>query len=256
MGNPGGNLLHSETDDESEYTFRGDLGRRRTTIGNRSRFSEGDTEESPAPWTVAADSVDTSDRNPLATRTVTTRAPSVPLVSDSTIRYQSFPRTSPPPEFARELVTVFRAHENDIATENLDDGLKSDAVLAELRDDLTEIGFDVEQGKKREEKIFRPVLFGENGEPQLRYEVDAYHPGYGCGLEVEAGRAWKGNAIYRDLIQAMMMVQVDTLALAVPNLYKHANGENPAYRKSRNVIETLYDVDRTELPFGTILIGY
>jgi len=178
------------------------------------------------------------------------------LVSDSTIRYQSFPRTRPPPEFVRELVNVFRAHEDEIATEELDDGLKSDNVLAELRDDLTDIGFDVEEGKKREEKIFRPVLFGENGEPQLRYEVDAYHEEHRCGLEVEAGRAWKGNAIYRDLIQAMMMVQVDTLALAVPNAYKHANGVNPAYERTRDVVATLYDVDRAELPFDTVVIGY
>lgn len=182
------------------------------------------------------------------------------IMADSSIRYQSFPRTSPPPEFARELVNVFRAHEDEIATEDLDDGLKSDAVLAELRGDLTDIGFDVEEGKKKEEKIFRPVLFGENGEPQLQYEVDAYHPEYGCGLEVEAGRAWKGNAIYRDLIQAMMMVQVDTLALAVPNVYRYSRGdsigENPAYRKTRDVIATLYDIGRADLPYDTVLIGY
>lgn len=188
--------------------------------------------------------------------TVTSQAPPKWIVPDSTIRYQSFPRTSPPPKYARELVNVFRAHEDEIATEELDDGLKSDEVLAELRDDLTGIGFDVEQGKKKEEKIFRPVLFGENGEPKLQYEVDAYHPEYSCGLEVEAGRAWKGNAIYRDLIQAMMMVQVDTLALAVPNLYRYSSGENPAYDKTRNVVATLYDASRAELPYSTILIGY
>jgi hypothetical protein len=32
---------------------------------------------------------------------------------------------------------------------------------------------------------------------------------------VEAGRAWMGNAIYRDLLQALVMVQVDHLILAV-----------------------------------------
>lgn len=174
----------------------------------------------------------------------------------STIRYHSFPRTSPPPEFTEQLVGVFRDHEPEIATEHLDDGLKSDAVLTAVRDDLTDIGFDVEQGKKKDEKIFRPVLFGENGEPKLQYEVDAYHPEYSCGLEVEAGRAWKGNAIYRDLIQAMMMVQVDTLALAVPNVYRYSAGENPAYEKTRNVVATLYTTARTNLPYETVLIGY
>lgn len=178
------------------------------------------------------------------------------VMSDSTIRYHSFPRTSPPPEFTEELVNALRVHEADIGTELLDDGLKSDEVLATIREELTDIGFDVEEGKKKEEKIFRPVLFGEDGEPQLQYEVDAYHPEHRCGLEVEAGRAWKGNAIYRDLIQAMMMVQVDALALAVPNIYRYSSGENPAYQKTRDVIATLYDTARTSLPYNTVLIGY
>jgi hypothetical protein len=88
-------------------------------------------------------------------------------------------------------------------------GLTSDAVLAVLHPQLEALGFQVEKGKVREQKIERPVFFGENGIPALRYQIDAYHPGWRCGLEVEAGRAWMGNAIHRDLIQALVMVQVD-----------------------------------------------
>lgn len=54
----------------------------------------------------------------------------------------------------------------------------------------------------------------------------------------------------------MMMVQVDTLALAVPNIYKYSSGENPAYQKTHDVVATLYDTARTNLPYNTILIGY
>lgn len=54
----------------------------------------------------------------------------------------------------------------------------------------------------------------------------------------------------------MMMVQVDTLALAVPNLYTYSSGRNPAFEKTSNVVETLYGVDRVELPYELILIGY
>jgi hypothetical protein len=43
-------------------------------------------------------------------------------------------------------------------------------------------------------------------------------------LEIEAGRAWMGNAVYRDLIQALVMVEVDVLALAVPNGYRYKSG--------------------------------
>jgi hypothetical protein len=53
------------------------------------------------------------------------------------------------------------------------------------------------------------VFFGENGQPALKYEVDAYHPEWKAGLEIEAGRAVMGNAIYRDLVQALVMVEVD-----------------------------------------------
>ena len=40
----------------------------------------------------------------------------------------------------------------------------------------------------REQKIERPVFFGENGVPALRYQIDAYHP----RLAMWAGsRGWK-----------------------------------------------------------------
>lgn len=174
----------------------------------------------------------------------------------SSIRYYCYPLSEKPPSFAEEIALAFRAHESDISTEDLDDGLKSDEVLEKVRPDLEDLGFDVETGNRKEEKIHRPVLFGKNGEPKLRYEVDAYNEEWQCGLEVEAGRAWKGNAIYRDLIQAMMMVQVDTLVLAVPNLYKYSSGTNPAFDKTRSVVETLFNIDRFELPYNLVLLGY
>lgn len=177
-------------------------------------------------------------------------------MAETSLRYNCYPRTQKPPVFAKEIFSVFEHHSDEIASESLDDGLVSDEVLAMVRDGLEELGFDVEAGKRKEEKIHRPVLYGENGEPQLRYEVDGYHEEWRCGLEIEAGRAWKGNAIYRDLIQAMMMVQVDTLALAVPNVYKYSGGENPAFQKTRDVVDTLYDIGRFELPYNLILIGY
>lgn len=181
-------------------------------------------------------------------------------MSDSMIRYRHFPRSDEPPSFADTLLGVFRKYESQIATAEAGNGLKSDQVLRTVRPDLLDEGFAVESGRAKEDKIHRPVLFGENGEPTLRYEVDAYHDGWSCGLEVEAGRAWKGNAIYRDLIQGMMMSQIETLALAVPNVYRYSQGdrtsENRAYEKTVNVVETLYAVDRAELPYRLIVIGY
>ena len=127
-----------------------------------------------------------------------------------TIRFSTFPRTQSPPEFTGSIVSIFQAWEASIATIGREKGLTSDAVLRELRPDLVELGFIVEQGKSVADKIKQPVFFGENGIPALQYEVDAYHPEWRCGLEVEAGRAWLGNAIYRDLIQALVMVDLQS----------------------------------------------
>lgn len=71
----------------------------------------------------------------------------------------------------------------------------------------------VEASKRKVDKLERPVFFGENGIPTLRYEIDAYHPEWKCGLEIEAGRGWMGNAVYRDLVQAAVMVGVEYLCL-------------------------------------------
>lgn len=119
----------------------------------------------------------------------------------SEIQHFCYPRSKTPPEYASEIIAAFCTHQEEICTESLKDGLKSDEVLAQLRSELERAGFDVELEKSQDEEIHRPVLFGENGKPELRYEVDAYHEEWRCGLEVEAGRAWKGNAIYRGLIQ-------------------------------------------------------
>lgn len=178
----------------------------------------------------------------------------------TTIRFICYPRTEPPPEFASEIAEVFKLHEEAIATIKLEKGLTSDGVLKVLRGDLVGLGFEVERGKRRGQKIERPVFFGEDGLPALRYEVDAFNPQWRCGLEVEAGRAWMGNAVYRDLIQALVMVQVDTLFLAVPNAYKYKSGGHEItsndYDNARKVIEALYSHTRFQFPYGLVLLGY
>lgn len=175
-------------------------------------------------------------------------------------KYQFFPRTEAPPDFAPKLVSVFANHRVNIDTQSLVKGLQSDAVLAELRSDLVSLGFDVEAGKTKSQKIERPVFFGLQGRATLRYEIDAFHPGWRCGLEVEAGRAMQGNAVYRDLIQAMVMVQVEILALAVPLEYKFKSKDKPAssrdFDSARGIAEALFGHSRFTLPYRLLLIGY
>ncbi len=181
-------------------------------------------------------------------------------MAKTTIRFTSFPKTEPPPAFALQLANVFQQHEASVATVHLKKGLTSNEVLGVIRDDLVSLGFQVEAGKQKADKIQRPVFFGENGEPTLNYEIDAYHSEWRCGLEVEAGRAWMGNAVYRDLVQGLVMVQVDFLVLAVPNAYKYQSGGRTVvsgdYDNTVNVAETLFGHSRVKLPYSLLVLGY
>jgi hypothetical protein len=178
----------------------------------------------------------------------------------SSAQFTSYPLTAPPPAFVGEIMSVFRECESDICTQSLSKGLTSDEVLARLRPGLSKLGFQIETGKRKSEKLERPVFFGENGTPTLTYQIDAFHDEWQCGLEVEAGRAKMGNAIYRDLIQALVMVHVEYLVLAVPNVYKYKTGDRSAkssdYASAKKLAQALYNHDRMKLPYGLILIGY
>ncbi len=176
------------------------------------------------------------------------------------IRFSTFPRTQTPPDFLAEVIAVFERHSAKIGTAHREKGLTSDQALAVLRSDLVALGFSVEAGKRTEDKIRRPVFFGENAQPDLQYEVDAWHPKWRAGLEVEAGRAWMGNAVYRDLVQALVMVDMDHLLLAVPQSYRYKSGGRVAaskdYENTISVAQALYGHARITMPFSLCVIGY
>jgi hypothetical protein len=176
------------------------------------------------------------------------------------VRFTSFPRTKPPPDFVPKVIAAFKRQEATISTEALAKGLESDPVLKAIASDLAELGFTVETSKTRGGKVSRPVFYGENGEPSLLYEIDAYHQGWKCGLEVEAGRAILGNAVFRDLFQAMVMPDVQHLCLAVPNVYKYNSGgrqlSSKYYEKTVSIADALYGHSRVDMPYGLTVIGY
>ena len=176
------------------------------------------------------------------------------------LRFSTFPRTQTPPAFIAQVMDVFERHSAEIGTAQLDKGLTSDQALAVLRADLVGVGFDVEASKREKDKIKRPVFFGENAQPDLQYEVDAWHPKWRAGLEVEAGRAWMDNAVYRDLIQAVVMVEMDHLLLAVPQAYKYITRGRATvsrdYENTISVAEALYGHSRITMPFSLCVIGY
>jgi len=175
--------------------------------------------------------------------------------------WRYFPAFKPPPNWVDPLIGVFHANQAEIDSRLVhEEAMKSDLVLEALADDLEKaLGFEVERGKKKEGKLQRPVFFGDRGRFLRAYEIDAFQPDFGIALEVEAGRATMGNAIYRDLIQASLMVDARYLALAVPMEYRYGSKptKEPSYAKTYSVVEAIYGSERLALPFeGLLLIGY
>ena len=177
-------------------------------------------------------------------------------------RWRYFPAYAPPPEWVGEVVATFANHRDEVDSALDHEGpWESDDVLRVLVDDLLEAGFEVEQGKKKLGKLPRPVFFGDEGSYLRTYEIDAFRATDGVALEVERGRATMGNAIYRDLIQASLIVDARFLALAVPLEYRYRRGKRitrePSYAKTYSVVEAIYGNQRLNLPFeGLLLLGY
>ena len=171
-----------------------------------------------------------------------------------------YPDSNQPPDWAYKKVEIVRAHGDAVDSSKMR-GLTSDKVLQVLEPQLTTMGFEVETGKKRAEKVRRPVLFGENGIERVAYEVDGYHGDFGIVLEIEAGRGARGNATYRDLVRTSLIVGARYLALGVMLEYHHNSGGAAtvveSYRETKNQLDAIFASGRLGLPFeGILLIGY
>ena len=75
------------------------------------------------------------------------------------INYQFFPRSRGVTKEIQQIIDCFKGVDGERDSKK---HLVSNDMLALLRPLLENIGFHVEQGKKKEEKIDVPVLFGEN----------------------------------------------------------------------------------------------
>jgi hypothetical protein len=172
-----------------------------------------------------------------------------------------FPRNMRPPSWARSFAEVVQGVEAKISTVEHKTGLGSDAVLSELGPGLQALGYSVESGKTQAAKIRRPVLFGENGNPEVNYEIDAFHDDLGIAVEVEAGRGAAGKADYRDIARTSLILDARNMALLLPVRYRTTSGQREliihAYEKTRNQLDAIYASQRLKLPFeGVLLIGY
>ena len=167
------------------------------------------------------------------------------------IRFQFFPRSLGLSDEMKAVVNCFKVAEANISSDKNE--LTSNQVLAFLRPGLQKIGYFVESGKKRGEKIDVPVLFGANNSIDKSFYADALSADRRIVVEIEAGRAVDNNQFLKDLFQACMMFEVEYLILAVRNKYRKQDDFESIY----TFFETLYISNRIKLPLkGILLVGY
>lgn len=171
-----------------------------------------------------------------------------------------YPQQTRPPDWAQHFADTVAGAQAAIDSRTVD-GLGSNDVLAALRRGLEGQGYKVEGGRRREQLIHRPVLFGEGGIPRLEYQVDAVHDEHGILVEIEAGRGARGNALYRDLVRSSLVVGARFLVLGMMIEYRHRSGgktiKTRSYKEARDLLDAVYASGRLGLPFeGVLLVGY
>jgi intein/homing endonuclease len=167
------------------------------------------------------------------------------------IKYQFFPRSVGITDPIKQIIMCFNNVYEDIKSPN--NNLKSNEVLAVLEDHLIKAGMKVESGKRRDQKLSVPVLFGINNKIDKYFDADGLSIDGKIVLEVEAGRATENNQFLKDIFQASMMYGVEYLVLAVRNNYRKHDDFEIIY----TFLETLYISNRLHLPLkGILLIGY
>lgn len=173
-------------------------------------------------------------------------------------QWSYFPRNEAPPEWVEPTIGAVAEVQADISTAVIrPTAVSSDDVLRAIAPALVRCDWVVETGKRAGEKIERPVLYGDNGEVKVKYEIDGWHPRYQVALEVEAGRGAANNADYRDIVRASLLLDARFLCLAMPVEYRSGASRWHAYAKTNAQLDAIYASQRLRLPFdGVLLIGY
>lgn len=174
------------------------------------------------------------------------------------INYQYFPKSQ---GLTDHLKSVIKCFETVNSCGRARVKMSSNEMLAQLKPHLEGCGFRVESGKKIDERIDVPVLFGENGSVEKAFFADALSADNKTVIEVEAGRAVFNNQFLKDIFQACLMTEVEYLVIAVLNeYYFHSSGKKCVHRdyyEVKTFLETMYASNRLQLPLkGILIIGY
>ena len=166
-------------------------------------------------------------------------------------RHQFFPVNKKTPEHLVSVIKVFNEYEDKINSHK--HKLDSNTVLEILRKNLEGVGFRIETGKKKNEKIKIPVLFGENDRIIKSFDVDGYHEEFKTVLEVEAGRGVMNNQFLKDFFEACIMVNVDYCIIAVRDTYL----KQKDFEKVKDFFDSMYASGRMNIPLkGLLIVGY
>ena len=172
------------------------------------------------------------------------------------VNWSYFPKTDPLPIQLESSISIFNNHLVEIDSSQNDTNalrLSSDKVLSVVANDFMQAGFDVETGKKKEQKVRVPVLFGHQGSVAQAFEVDGYNNEHKIVLEIEGGRAYTNYQFLKDIFEASVMVDVEYLVSAVRTIYN--NHED--YNKITDWLETLFVTKRIQFDLkGLLVIGY
>jgi hypothetical protein len=165
-----------------------------------------------------------------------------------------FPRYLIAPSWVPDFIRVLNQSQKKIDSQT-HNKFDSDQVLKALSDGLCALGWEIETGKTKEAKIYRPVLFGDNGVSRVSYEIDGWHPLHKAVLEIESGRGWQGNALYRDLIRTSIVQDAEFLVLGMRNSYSYGSVKHQNdFQKAREQLDAIYASGRLNLPFNGILL--
>lgn len=169
-----------------------------------------------------------------------------------------FPRQEPPPSWVDPFIAVFDAESENVRS-TTHKGLTSDGLVGLLRDRLVNQGWEIEAGKQASQKIHRPVLFGDNGQVRVKQEIDGWHPELGIVMEMESGRGWMGNAVYRDIVRASLIADARYLVIGVRQYYEYGKKDvsRNDFESTRDLMDSIYASGRLRLPFdGVLVVGW
>jgi hypothetical protein len=175
--------------------------------------------------------------------------------------WRSYPNDKHAERWVLDIVDAFEQLRSTVSTEDGSSPLTRDELLAVMRPRLERLGYRVERGRARDQRVALPVQFGGNGEPVRTVDVDAFREHDRTIFAIEAGRGAQNNEDIKNLVMAALTREATHLVLAMPLAYQFGREDRRqvkrAYEHTRDLLDLIYASSRIDLGLeGVLLIGY